>query len=229
VWIQDWIPDPPPPPPKPVKGTADMFYPTWSPTGDFLVTDNMQELALGTAVPHSTKITPTGDIILENIAGNSVWAGMPTVNPRQPSQVAFAGEWRHGRPNGDYKQDENYILIFDMSTQELRPLEPGTPTQPPFDRNFQGRAPWWSPDGNWIVFESSRRDPQGQLYAIFIKNTNPFDLSPAMQVTSVEWNANHAKWYPDGKQLVVSVVQKPGETARGIACLDVSAFVRFVP
>jgi hypothetical protein len=57
-----------------------------------------------------------------------------------------------------------------------------------------------------------------------------------MQVLDIVWSGNHAKWFPSGTELVVSVLQVPGifppspvlppiQPQRGIASLDVSAFV----
>jgi Tol biopolymer transport system component len=65
-----------------------------------------------------------------------------------------------------------------------------------FRPEFQGRAPWFSPDGKWIAFESTRADPKGELYAMFIQSA--LGDGPAWQVTDTKWNANHAKFYPDG-------------------------------
>jgi hypothetical protein len=44
-------------------------------------------------------------------------------------------------------------------------------------------------------------------------------------VTDIKWNANHAKFYPDGQRLVATLLQKPGGERRGIVMLDVGEFV----
>jgi hypothetical protein len=211
--------------PSYVNGTDGMTYTAWSREGDFLVADNCREpLTPGTSAPRATKIEPKGKVLAENMTGDRVWVGMPTLNPQDPTQIAFAGSWRNGHPNRDYNQNLNYVWLLDSEDpSSLRPLEPGVHPRKPFQPAHQARAPWWSPDGKWIVFESARADPMGELYAIFIQDAA--GKSPAMQVTDIIWNANHAKWYPDGKQLIVSVVQEPRATARGIARLDVSSFV----
>ena len=80
------------------------------------------------------------------------------------------------------------------------PLETGARTDP-YDPRFQGRAPWWSPDGKWVVFESNR-PPQplaevgAGLYAIFLYEYG--GSNPAIQITEIVYNCNHAKWFPNG-------------------------------
>jgi Tol biopolymer transport system component len=108
----------------------------------------------------------------------------------------------------------------------VRPLDRQANVTGTFRPEFQGRAPWFSPDGKWIAFESTRADPKGELYAIFIQSAR--GDGPAWQVTDTKWNANHAKFYPDGQRLVATLLQKPGGTRRGLVMLDVSAFVSWV-
>ena len=60
-------------------------------------------------------------------------------------------------------------------------------------------------------------------YSIFIQVAD--GSSTAVRVTDPRWDAQHTKWYPNGTELVVSVLQSFSTTKRGIAKLDVSAFV----
>jgi WD40-like Beta Propeller Repeat len=120
------------------------------------------------------------------------------------------------------------------------PLETGAPSSGNFNPNWQARAPWWSPDGHWVAFESYRESPptkehpKGQ-YAIYLYQYG--GSNRATQVTDPAWNMNHAKWYPNGfpsgpsgnPTLVVASFQLgSGGTPAwpyGIANLDVSSIV----
>jgi hypothetical protein len=200
----------------------------------------MNNASTASPKPNTTTIEPNGTVIAKALAGADLWAGMPSVNPVYPNLIVFAGQ--NVQNSGSYKQDQNYIWLVDMSQNPINPvpLEPGAPSSGNFEAQWQGRAPWWSPDGNWVAFESYRACPPSPehkkgLYAIFVYRYQ--GGSPAAQVTDPKWNINHAKWYPNGfpdgpsgsKTLVVASYQlnESGEPAwpYGIASLDVSSFV----
>ncbi|MGA9866230.1 MAG: hypothetical protein WBQ75_07275 [Acetobacteraceae bacterium] len=223
VYIQDSVSSAP----TALSDTPNMAYPTWSAAGDFIVTENGDPLP-GYPNPRTTKIDPVSGRVIAQVSGTPlVWGGMPTVNPRDSARIAFAGQWIGTQTS--YDQDRNYIWLADDAWQidrdvaAVRPLDPQANVTGPFRPEFQGRAPWFSPDGEWIVFESVRADPKGELYALFIQRAR--GDGPARQVTDVKWNANHAKFYPNGRYLVATLLQAPGAKRRGIAMLDVSAFV----
>jgi len=223
VYIQDSVSAAP----IALSNTPNMAYPTWSAAGDFIVTENGEPFP-GYPNPRTTKIDPVSGWVIAQVSGTPlVWGGMPTLNPRDSARIAFAGQWIGTQTS--YDQDRNYIWLIDDTWQidrevaPVRPLDPQANVRGPFRPEFQGRAPWFSPDGEWIVFESVRADPKGELYALFIQSAR--GDGPARQVTDVKWNANHAKFYPNGRYLVATLVQAPGATRRGIAMLNVSAFV----
>jgi Tol biopolymer transport system component len=208
-------------PTKPIANTTKMTYPTWYPDGATLAVYNNRAHHPALPIPRTSKMELSGTVLEPVLANDTTWAGFPSVNQTNPNLIAFAGQVvKHGTT---YNQDKNYIWLTDASTNPptVRTLDPGIPTNP-FDPKYQGRASWYSPNGDWIAFESNRPN-SSNLYSIYIQKAD--GSSPAVQVTDPRWNANHAKWYPNGTQLVVAVLQEFGAKDRGIASLDVSAFV----
>jgi hypothetical protein len=49
--------------------------------------------------------------------------------------------------------------------------------------------------------------------------------SNPVQVTDVIYDAQHAKFFPDGTSLIVTAFQTAGRGPRGIAQLDISGFL----
>ena len=223
-------------------GTGGMIYPTWFPLPppyQLLAVYNEQNSA--SPLPNTTTIELNGNVVGTALAGSELYAGMPSVNPANPSLIVFAGQ---NVANGSYDQDANYIWLADLSQDPVKPipLETGAASSGPFESKWQGRAPWWSPDGNWVVFESNRLHPpppgqtSGGLYAIFLYQYG--SAGPAIQVTDPMWNMNHAKWFPNGfpggpsgdKTLIVASYQQPDPSnppawPYGIATLDVSSVI----
>jgi hypothetical protein len=218
--------------------TAGMNYPTWFPDAQALAVEN------DTPIPGTTDPSPntttinssTGVIINGDLEGPALWGGMPSVNPVNPNLIAFAGQPIAQAPQ--YNQDFNTIWVMDTSSGAPPvPLEKGARTDP-YDPRFQGRAPWWSPDGKWVVFESNR-PPQplaevgAGLYAIFLYEYG--GSNPAIQITDIVYNCNHAKWFPTGFpgrapgpfQLIVAAWQPDGSEAAappyGLASLDLTS------
>jgi Tol biopolymer transport system component len=182
--------------PRLFPNTATMNYPTWFPDGDILATDSGQ----GSPNPNTTTLDPnTGKIITQALEGTNLFGGMPSVNPAKPHLIAFAGQ-----PVGSssYNQDRNYIWVKDISrSAPAVPLEYNAPATGDYCPAFQGRAPWWSPDGKWVVFESNRgcvpshARPDG-MYAIYLYEYGA--RAPAFAITDWGYNCNHAKWFPTG-------------------------------
>jgi hypothetical protein len=207
--------------------TIHRVYPTWFPDGDLLaVMNSTNKAAPSLEILHSSN----GKHKRGDVQGSSLWSGMPSVNQTNSSLIAFAGQPKAW--GGAYDQDKNYIWVVDTSKSPLSPvpLEAGAVGNTnSFDAAFQGRAPWWSPDGAWVVFESNRA---GGGYAIYLYE---YDTSgPAIQITPASYNCNHAKWFPNGFangpagnfQLIVAAWQNGGATRPkgpyGLASLDLT-------
>jgi hypothetical protein len=207
-----------------IPNTAAMVYPAWYPSATALATYNSQTGK--PPLPHTSKIDLAGRILIAVCASATTFAGFPSVNPTNPHLIAFAGQPVAWDLPGGYDQDYNYVFIADTSTDPhtVKPLDPRADLKQ-FDPAHQGRAPYWSPDGKWIAFESGRFSTNGDPgYAICIQDSA--GKKPAMQVTDTKWNGQHPKWYASGTQLVAAVLQEPvAGSSTGIASLDVSAFV----
>jgi hypothetical protein len=223
--------------PTRLKETAGMEYPTWFPDGTLAVTYYSKKKPHPNT-SHIKQDGKTATILEFALAGPSYWAGMPSVNQASPNLIAFAGQLVE--KGEKYEQDQNYIWVMDTSKTpvSVRPLEGSGLASGPFQPDYQARAPWWSPDGNWLVFESYRASQPANgskgMYAIYL-----FDYSTtgatAVQVTDPMYNMNHAKWYPNGfnhvtgdQTLVVAAYQQDGKSAAlpyGIASLDVSSII----
>ena len=162
--------------------------------------------------------------------GNRLFGGMPAVNPLNPLQLAFAGQpdiatWPKGPhpTRSGYNQDANYIFLnSDSGPATSAPLEQDAPIDH-YNEQYQGRAPTWSPDRRYVVFESAR---SGDGYAIYLfDRQNPGQ--GAQQLTDPSYQAQHAKFFPDGTKLALTVLQSPGPpgTPRGIAWIDISLYL----
>jgi Tol biopolymer transport system component len=207
-----------------VPDTSGMAYPAWYP--------DCQHLAVVADGHVDAEIDAfTGQVIVPRLANDLVWAGFPSVNQVNPNLIAFAGQWI-----GDstyYDQNLNYIWVTERTPGQPRvaPLDRRAPRGGGFLQRFQARAGWWSPDGNWFVFESNRicNDIAGATYALFIQDAK--GLRPPMQVTDCRLNVQHAKWFPprnDGTVLLIAAVQENPEIPLSpyrLATFDVTAFV----
>jgi hypothetical protein len=219
---------------QPLKHTHNMSYPTWFPDWTLAVMDHDKAASPN---PSTSKIDMDGKMLQRALAGSTLLAGMPSVNQKFPNLIAFAGQLVE-MPPVKYDQDTNYIWVVDLSTGNATPLEGSGLSKGPFQPDYQGRAPWWSPDGNWLVFESYRASQPANgskgMYAIYLFDyTTPG--ATAVQLTDPMYNMNHAKWYPNGfngvagdQTLVVAAYQTAGGVVAppyGIASLDVSSFI----
>lgn len=158
-------------------GTSDlMSYPSWYPDGKSVaVVDFTRE--------YKASMIKRIDIEKGTVATltnpETHWAGVPRVSP-DGNHIVMGGQVRRGQ---GYSQYQNTIWILSRDG-ELRPLD-----------SKRGWAPFWSPDGKWIVFASDRGSDNGQ-WAIFIASP---DGATVRQITPFDLHAGHPTWSPDGK------------------------------
>lgn len=210
-----------------IPKTAGFCYPNWSREGTCLVTEN-GSTASALPRPRNTLFSPTGEVVAQNINGSDdnhaqLFGGMPAVGPQDLPQIAFAGQpaitgWGDGASSPGYNQDYNYIFLNTCAhdTYTSSPMEAGASIAH-FDSQHQGRSPAWSPDGQYIAFESNRVN--GSRYAIFLCK---LAAGRIVRVTDPHLDAQHAKFLPCGTKLILSS-RFPGgnEASRGIAWVDI--------
>lgn len=225
-----------------VPKTVAHIYPIWASNGSQLIAYNDSTSAAPVKPVTALIDAITGDPAVKNLNGNdasgvAVFGGFAAPQPSNPTRIAFAGQpalasWGLSTPppsgtNPVYNQDNNYVFLNTSSngTYTSAPLEPAASIAT-FDPAYQGRAPYWSPNGQYIVFESSRAGG----YALFLANVaNAAQGAAPVQLTDATCWAQHAKFLPGGKQLVFTALQTPSATsgagARGIAIIDISSYV----
>jgi hypothetical protein len=212
-----------------VPNSKGYVYPTWTGDGSELIVMNKSEAAL--PQPCTSLIALDGSIKQPYLNGTDpggvlMYGGFASPNPRDATLIAYAGQpakdgWA-GTHDGKYYQDYNYIFLNSKKDGlfESAPMEPGASVAV-YKKAYQGRAPVWSPDGTYVAFESDRTGS----YAIYLANLEQGD--EPVQMTDDSYDAQHAKFRPDGKSLVLTAWQKPNQKGpRGIAWVDISSYVK---
>jgi Tol biopolymer transport system component len=217
--------------PSQVPNTLGYLYPTWSTDGTMLVVD-VNDPANTPPFAHSNAlINLNGAPSVLNLNGNdarghAVFGGFAAPQPGNPHYIAFAGQSQNGQA---YSQDTNYVFLNQPSSANVTgnicaPLEPNAIVAT-YDASHQGRAPSWSPNGQYIVFESNRNGD----YALFLANVAQVRAGATpVQLTGPGWGAQHAKFLPNGTHLVFSAFLTPGSSEpspRGIAMIDITAYL----
>jgi Tol biopolymer transport system component len=162
----------------------------------------------------------TGELIVTLTSPDVIWTGMSAAS-HDGRMLAVAAQLP--LTGTEYDDTNNQIwlqAVGDPSTQDLGLHQLDA---------LQGRAPDWSPNDRFIMFESSRGCADGR-YAIFVEVASG---GAAVQATDCHLNANHGVWAPDGKRFLFSYAfgdptagKCAGGGCRGIAIAPVPAKIR---
>jgi hypothetical protein len=158
-----------------VPNSEGFLYPQWNKAGTALTVMNKNEKSAQPR-PCTSVIDSSGKMLRANVIGNdragaAMCGGMPAVNPSNDKLVAYAGQpalgtWNAGKEGALYDENTNYIFLNAESSGlfSSAPMEDGA-TLTRYSASFHGRAPAWSPDGRYIVFESIRN---ADTFALFL-------------------------------------------------------------
>lgn len=177
---------------------AELSYPVWYPGTDNLMLANYTNNQL-------LKVSSQGDFICE-LTPDVFRTGMGCINPQEPDIIAFAGQPRTLEP---YNQKINQIWIqLGESDPELFSSD---------SSGAIGRAPWFHPNGTYMVYEALGKTNTMQIFLKRIKT--PYTKIEAVRVSDAQCYAQHAKFSPDGTQ--ISWAEKTANNRCQIVIADV--------
>jgi Tol biopolymer transport system component len=204
----------------PLPSSVDIpSYPSWFPDGrSLLITDR----GPSDPGPHLVQVAVDSGAVIRTLTSMTViWTGMSAVSHdgamlALAAQLPLAGQQYTDTSNQIWVQAIGDPATADLGLHQLDAL--------------QGRAPDWSPNDRFVMFESSRGCVDGN-YAIFIEAASGED---AVQATDCRLNANHGVWAPDGARFIFFSYAFGNPTAgrcagggcRGIAIAPVPSRVR---
>jgi Tol biopolymer transport system component len=168
-----------------IAGTEGMIYPSWYADGRSMAV--MSHLN----APRNVRIDRSGTV-LERLTPEDLYAGMPSISHQDRPRLAFPGQ----PAVPPYEQQNNQIYICTDAT-----------TAHKLDGQ-QGRAPWWTPNGELLAFESNRATGNAWEYAIYISTP---DGSYQVQITDVQFYAQHAKFSPNAERIVLCAQPRGGK------------------
>ena len=172
--------------------TYGMCYSAWYAGSEWMAVMNTNSHE-----PFTCVIDRSGATVLPRRSPIGLFSGMPSISQQNPERLAIPAS----PAVVPYEQDNNQIYVS---------LAPATAVMID-DQPRQGRAPWWSPDGRYLAFESDR---SGIGYAIYVaKISADGKASSIMQLTDPNevFGAQHAKFSPDGKTICFCAHRTRGE------------------
>ena len=181
--------------------TAVISYPTWYPDGIHIAVTNYTVNQILSVDSTNTSAPQSGTALTQPA---QLWAGMASINQADSSLVCMAAQLPNTDSNSGqtgsmpgYSQNNNNIWVQNGDNK---------PYSIQIEGHGNGRAPWWSPDGTCIAYESSYQHADGKSLAIFIYRNADQSITPVTPLKN--WSCSHAKWHPtDPSTLVCSATQ----------------------
>jgi len=164
-------------------------YPSWFPNGASVAVTGM---AKGDPGPHLTQVAiSSGNPIFTLTLPTAIWTGEPAVTHdgnflADAAQLPIAGQQYDDANNQIWIEAVGNAATQSLGLHQLDAL--------------QSRAPDWSPNDRFLIFESNRGCVNGN-YAIFMEIATGGE---ATQATDCRLNANHGVWSPDGTRFAFS-------------------------
>ena len=155
----------------------NLYYPSWCQDLKALIAVGYNE---ANTQAETFRLTPDSVEVLTT--SPDPCAGRPSVSP-DGKKIAFAGNW------GKFSQVQNQIWVVEPPGKPFH-LEKGEDLSA-----IQGRSPSWSPQGDLIVFESTRpflHPGPGTPLAIWVMNSD--GTNPRQLTDRARYSAFHAEW-----------------------------------
>ena len=162
---------------------ANLSYPAWYPNSDLLIANYSI---------HKLIKADLAGAFLGVLTNAEFSSGMGTVNRADTDTIAYAGQ--RTRPGVHYNQDNNRIWLQNGSDQPQMVSPEGS--------GQIGRAPWFTPDGQYIGYENYDAD---NIYQVWIQELVPVNEPLQVQPVQISVGATpsqHVKFSPDGSTAV---------------------------
>jgi len=112
----------------------------------------------------------------------------------------------HGAQALDYSPDGEYLAFsymnFDGGSIDIYVLEIATGSTRSLTGEGNDCFPAWSPDGEWIAFDSNRESDMGMWHRLWLIRLDGSDIKLVRQPSSYTGLMRDPDWSPDGQRLV---------------------------
>jgi Tol biopolymer transport system component len=187
-----------------VNGTAvggdKIQYPAWYPGGTHIAVTDYN-------VNRILKVTLSSGHAVAWTDPAKLLTGQSSVNQSATDEICAAAQL----PGSAYDQTNNHVWVQTTDPQPYCIQVHG---------HGHGRAPWWSPSGHFIAFESDYDTTDPSHYAIYLYRV--FDQKLTRVTPRDGWSCTHAKFHPTKNRIVVGAHQIGQRSGIAIVDFDVA-------